>query len=471
MKEPITTAYTKNLSKFIANLKFDDLAPDLIDKAKKLTMHVVGVTLAGRPLPTAVASRAAARSTVGTEAPEMATLWGEAGKLPVNGAIMANSTTADTLDWEDCSFTGHPSAHLIPVSMAMSEARHLSGKDYITAIIGGFEVYQRVACYIQPPDDFDDALYGWGLGSWQIWAGAICAGKILGCDEEQFNLLMGATGCSTPVVNAILAHQGSDFYHLQYAITSLTGVIAAGMAKRNELDNIYDILDGKYGYTMMMRGFANPGWIDRNVGTEYLFRDLLLKHWPANMWIQLPLDCLDELKTEHGFRAEEIEEIYMTPRILERDKFTWDGYNSCRDAQFSIPYCLAAYLLLGEPGPAWYGSKRLSDPAVLELASRVKLDSGAEMSTTDGFKVFREGSFPEITMTVTLKDGRSFSLTRQFPKGHAKRPFQWEDVERTFRSGAEMAGLSKEKADRFVSLCKTIEQLDDMAPLAECLAL
>lgn len=50
MKEPIATAYTKNLSRFIANLKYEDLAPELVDKVKKLTMHVAGVTLAGRPL-------------------------------------------------------------------------------------------------------------------------------------------------------------------------------------------------------------------------------------------------------------------------------------------------------------------------------------------------------------------------------------------------------------------------------------
>ena len=471
MKEPITTEYTKNLAKFIADLKYEDMTPERIEKVKKLTLHVVGVTLAGRALPTAVAARATARATVGTSSPEMATLWGDAGKIPMNGALMANATAADTLDWEDCSFTGHPSAHLIPVSMAMSEAMHLSGKDYITAIVGGFEVYQRVACYIQPAKGFDNTTYGFGLGSWQIWAGACCAGKILGCDEEQFNLLMGATGCSTPVVNAILAHQGSDFYHLQYAITALTGVMVAGMAKRNELDNIYDILDGKLGYTMMMRGFANPGWIDRGVGTEYLIDELLFKHWPANVWIQLPLDCLDALKTEHGFEADDVEEIFMTPRFLDRDKFSWEGYNSCRDGQFSVPYCLAAYLLLGEPGPDWYAPERLHDKKVLEMANRVKLDTENSAVLQDCFRLFKKGSFPTVTMRVTLKDGRSFETTKQFPKGHPRNPFGWEDVERTFRNGAKMAGLPAEKVERFIELCQDIENLEDIAPLAECLSL
>ncbi|EEQ60677.1 MmgE/PrpD family protein [Clostridiales bacterium 1_7_47FAA] len=465
------TEYTKGLCDFITNLKFEHLAPELTDKAKKLTLHVVGAALSGRTLPTAVSARTAARAVVGTQADLMSTMWGESGKVPMHGAVMANATAADTLDWEDCSFTGHPSAHLISVSMAMTEAMHLTGKDYITAVIGGFEIYQRVACYIQPTLDYDTTKYGWGLGSWQIFASAAPAGKLLNCNADQFNLLLGATGCSTPVVNAILALQGSDFYHLQYAITGLTGTMLAGMAKRNELDNIYNIMDGESGYPMMMRGFANEGWIDRNLGTEYLFGQLLLKHWPANMWIQTPLDCLDHLKTEHGFNAEDIEEIFMTPTYEERDKFSWDGYASCRDAQFSVPYCLAAYLLRGEPGANWYRADGLADKELLEMASRVKLDPDRLQTLPEAFKMFTEGSFPTTGMRVTLKDGQQFEVTLPFPKGHPQNPFDWEDVEQTFRSGARAVNLPEDKIQRFIDLCKKIDQLDDMSELAECLSL
>jgi len=464
------TEYTKGLCKFIAKLEYSDLPSDLVDKAKKLTMHVVGAALAGRTLPTAVSARDTARETIGNLSDRMATMWGEKGKVPMYGAIMANATAADTMDWEDCSFTGHPSAHLITVSMAMAEAMHLSGREFLTAVIGGFELYQRIACYIEPTTDFDTVKYGWGLGSWQIFASSVPAGKLLQCDEEQFNLLLGGTGCSTPVVNAILALQGSDFYHLQYAITGLTGAMIASMAKNNRLDNIYDIMDGESGYPMMMRGFANEGWIDRNLGTEYLFADLLFKHWPANMWIQTPLDCLDALRRKHGFTAEDIEEIWMTPTIDEREKFSWDGYLSCRDAQFSIPYCLAAFMLRGEPSPDWYDADRLNEREILELASRVKLDPNNRVVIADAFQLFKDGSFPVYTMRVTLKNGKQHEITIQFPKGHPKNPFDWEDVERTFRGGALAAGLSEKHIEKFIELCKNLENLDDLAPLAECLS-
>lgn len=465
------TQYTKDLCKFITHLEYDHLSPELVDKAKKLTMHVVGAALSGRTLPTAVSARTTGRDLVGGQSELMSTMWGEAGKLPMYGAIFANATAADTMDWEDCSWTGHPSASLISVSLAMCEAMHLSGKEFITAVIGGFELYQRIACYIQPSPGFDTVKYGWGLGSWQIFASAVPAGKLLQCNEEQFNLLLGATGCSTPVVNAILAQQMSDFYHLQFGITSLTGSMLARMAKGDQLDNIYDVMDVESGYPMMMRGFANEGWIDRNVGTEYLFDQLLLKHWPSNMWIQAPLDCLDALKKEHGFTPEDIQEIYMSPNFNERDKFSWKGYDSCRDAQFSIPYCLAAYLLRGEPGPAWYDAKRLDDPAILDMASRVKMDPDKMLDLMDAFKMFRNGSFPEIDMRVTLKDGRQLEQHLQFPKGHPQNPFQWEDVEHTFQVGAEAAQLPEEKVAQFKELCRKIDQLDDMAALAECLSL
>lgn len=464
------TEYTKGLCNFIAALDFSDLPPELVEKAKMLTMHVAGVALSGRMLPTAVSARNTAREVIGNNADLMSTMWGEREKVPMYGAIMANATAADTMDWEDCSFTGHPSAHLITVSMAMSEAMHLPGKDFITAVIGGFELYQRIACYIQPPVGFDTEKYGWGLGSWQIFASAVPAGKLFKCSEEQFNLLLGGTGCSTPVVNAILSLQGSDFYHLQFAITGLTGAMIANMAKNNRLDNIYDIMDGESGYPMMMRGFANPGWIDRNLGTEYLFADLLFKHWPANMWIQTPLDCIDALTREHHFGAKDIEEIWMTPTILQREKFSWDGYLSCRDGQFSIPYCLAAYLLRGEPGPKWYDEHRLNEYEILELASRVKLDPDNKVVIADAFQMFKDGSFPVYTMRVTLKNGEQHEITLQFPRGHRKNPFQWEDVEHTFRVGCGMANISEEKAERFIRLCRDMENLQDLAPLAECLS-
>jgi len=137
----------------------------------------------------------------------------------------------------------------------------------------------------------------------------------------------------------------SDFYHLQFGFTGMNGTMLARMAKRNELDNMYNIFDIEGGYSFMMQRGDNPEWLNRNLGSEYMFNEILFKHWPANMWIQTPLDCLDKMRAEHGFKAQEIESIYITPGFQFRDGYRPEGYRSVKDGQFSIPYCLAAYLL------------------------------------------------------------------------------------------------------------------------------
>ena len=100
----------------------------------------------------------------------------------------------------------------------------------------------------------------------------------------------------------------------------------------------------------------------------------------------------------------------------------------------------------------------------------VKLDPDNRVVIADAFQMFKDGSFPVYTMRVALKNGEKHEVTLQFPKGHPKNPFDWEDVERTFRGGARAAGLSREKTDQFVALCKELECLEDLAPLAECLS-
>ena len=463
------TNHTNELSAFLSGLQYEDIPADVIDRAKKLTMHTVGVTLAARDMPCVTRAVSTARDTMGEGGEAQATVWGRHGKAPLLGAVFVNSTGADTLDWEDCSWTGHPTAGFIPVSLSMAEAMKKPGKDYLTAVVGGFEVYQRIAGYIQPPQDWNLGKQGWGLATWQIFAASMPAGKLMGCDPEQFNLLIGATGCATTVVDTIIHKQMSDFYHLQFGFTSMNGTMLARMAKRGELDNLYDILDVEGGYAFMTRGFENEGWLDRNLGTEYMFNEILFKHWPANMWVQTPLDCLDKLRREHGFTAADIEAIDITPGFQARDGYDPKGYHSVKHGQFSIPYCLSAYLLRGAPGPGWFSAESLSDPALLDLAGRVHMDREHVMQLRQCFNTFAGGSFPKVEMTITLKGGSVLKGELQFPKGHPRNPFDWAECENSFRIGAQIAGLGEEKTQRFIRLCEDLENLEDLTELAECL--
>ena len=180
----ITTNYTQTLAEFTANLKYEDIPPEVLERAKHMAIQTIGVSLGANGLPMAEKALDIGKSC-GTGEPE-ATLWIDGSKVSMTSAVFCNSTLADMLDWEDCSWTGHPAAGVIPCAWLAAEEKHKSGKDLITAIVAGYEVYQRIAMAVQPSDERWKTK-GWGLTSWQIFGCILPVAKLYGFDARKVN--------------------------------------------------------------------------------------------------------------------------------------------------------------------------------------------------------------------------------------------------------------------------------------------
>ena len=99
---------TKELAAYGAALRYEDIPAEVLNRAKNLTLQTIGVSLAA--LSSDVGKRAVALGKVMGGGSTEATIWGEGSKVSAAAAGLANGTLADALDWEDCSWTGHPSA-------------------------------------------------------------------------------------------------------------------------------------------------------------------------------------------------------------------------------------------------------------------------------------------------------------------------------------------------------------------------
>ena len=131
-----------------------------------------------------------------------------------------------------------------------------------------------------------------------------------------------------------------------------------------------------------------------------------MKHWPANMWLQTPLELCYDLVTKHSLKPEDIEEIILDPATVGRMMFRPDGYESMMLAQFSIPYAIAAMICNPSPSREWYAAENLTNPKVLELAGKVHGSDAKPNELLDSFAIFRAGSFPEKTLIIKTKDGK-----------------------------------------------------------------
>ncbi|MDR2108311.1 MAG: MmgE/PrpD family protein [Coriobacteriales bacterium] len=362
------TNYTAQLSEYAGGISYNKLPPEVVQRAKLMALHTIGVSLAAADVALSErATKVATRINGGSGGASTAWLGGE--KLSATSAAFVNGTVADMLDWEDCSWTGHPSAGVIPSAFAIAEELALDGRRLVEGIVAGFEVYIRVAMSVQPPRDFNHNK-GWGLSSWQIFASAAAAAKLLGLNNYKTNQAYGLAMLYTSLTSNLTQATMSDAYHYEQGQNALSGILAAYNAEEG-IQNLTDGFDIPYAFAEHLTSDPQRAWLTRSLD-EYLLLKILIKHWPANMWVQTPTEIVADLAREHSISPESIASIVIDPPTQFRMHFYPEGFTSLMEAQFSNPFVIASVLLDPVPGSGWYSKENLSSPKVLELAAKVK---------------------------------------------------------------------------------------------------
>lgn len=457
-----TTNYTEKLSEYAVNMKYENIPAEVLERAKMMTLHTIGVSLAAAPLTQTTAAINSAKRLNGG-AGGNSTIWVGGQKASAASAAFANGTISDILDWEDCSWTGHPSAGVIPSAVAMAEETKSTGKDFLAAVVAGFEVYVRVAMAVQPPDDFDHS-HGWGLTSWQIFSSVVPAAKLLGMDEKKTNQAYGMACLYTPICSNLMQATMSNAYHYQHGIAAHSGILAAINADEG-IDNLTGGLDIPYAFCEQLTTCPDRSWLIRDLD-QYLMMKILIKHWPANMWIQTPIEIVHDLCKENDIDPSQIEEIIINPPTQYRMQFYEEGFSSLMDAQFSMPFVIASMLYNGKPGPNWFESKLYTDPKIIDLAKRIKGGPDKEHTLNGSFVLYRAGDYPIKHVTIRLKDGKIYERTQAIHKGHPDDMFSRQEFCELFMNNAQFA-MSEDKAERLMNFILDLENIDDMSRIGE----
>ncbi|MFC1861367.1 MmgE/PrpD family protein [Chloroflexota bacterium] len=457
--------YTRTLAEYAVKLRYEDLPAEVIEQAKLLTLHVLGVALAACVTRQGKDATSLAKAMGGKKIES--TIIGDGSKVSCVQAAFVNGTLADVLDWEDCSPTGHPSAGAIPSALAVGEKIDASGRDYITSVVAGYEVYQRIAMAIQPSFEFWKKT-GWGLTSWQIFASAVPAARLLQLDEDKMAQTIGIAAALTPVVSRkINPDSRSYFYHYQHGFTSRDGVVAA-LTAQSGIDSMCDVLDGETGYWVSVSDKCDWDWMTKGLGKDYLIMQTYFKHWPANMWIQQYLDIVDAIIKEDSLKADEVSEIIVSPSMQQKSSrmiHRPEGYLGIMDAEFSIPYCLAVLLHDPQPGPNWFTDDKLKDPEILKLAGKVRA-TDPEVNPYENFEIFQKGGYPEARVEIITCDGRRLSKSLRYPKGHPKNRLTRDEYKERFRRTASFV-LKPDKVEAAIEKIFRLEEMDTVSEVMD----
>lgn len=459
----VNTCYTQTISEFVAGLRYEDIPPQVIERAKTFISHGLGCSLAAAPMEStkAVEQMAAA---VGPDGP--ATCWTNGAKLTPAAACLANGAACDMLDWEDCSYTGHPTYAILPAALAVAEAHSLSGCELLCAFVAAFEAYQRIALCVGDPGKIPHPKYGHGLPNWSIFGASLVTAKLLGFSPDQINQTIGITAMLHPISSSGIQATLSEAYHLEAGLVAQIGYQAA-LCVRYGVNNMRDALDIPYMFAEHLISEPQRQWLDLDLGNRWMLMEMLLKHWPANMWIQNPLEALAELLREHPFQPEEVEEIVVDPPMEYRMHFRPEGYTSVVDAEFSTPYAMAAALLDPVPSWRWFHEDSWKNPEVLALAAKVHSGPSPSLELLSSFNLYTDSKgqdFPERTVTIRLKDGRILEKSVRFPKGHPRNMLGQDELHQLFRQQTSEV-LAPDSAEALFQGIWSLEEQHNVASL------
>jgi len=427
----------EQLSAFTAALTYAALPEQVVASIKTRTMDTLGICLAALKLDT---SQMALRMAAQWGGPEEAKAVGHSRRLPSSSAAFVNGILAHSLDFDDTHLPSilHPSASLVPATLAVGEQVKASTRDMIAAAAAGYEICVRTGMAATDRKLGNSVFleHGWHATSicGTLGAAAIAA-KLYGLDAAGIGHAIAiAASMSSGVIEGNRAGGSVKRLHCGWAAHS--GIIAAQAAQAG-FTGPRTIFEGRFGfYEAFCRGNFNPSEITTGLGTRWNIPGIFYKPYPANHFTHAAVDAA--LYLRNVINVDDIKEIELrvaSPilRTIAEPASAKARPASGYQAQFSGPFVLATALLGGGGlGVALedFTDKRVTDIRHLELAAKVRCVGDPECDA-----IF-PNQFPAI-VRITTNSGSIMERRVMNNRGGPANPLSNDEIAMKFKTNVK----------------------------------
>ncbi len=454
------TGVTRRLAGFCAELSYGDIPEEVIESAVMLTFDTIGVAAGGTATES---SRVMLKFMKALDRPGNGTVIARSHKVAPEYAALLNGAFAHALDFDDlCNeASAHPGAAVIPAVLAAGDMTGGSGKDFLLAVVVGYEVMCRLGKAINPARHYGRGFHP--TGTCGTFGAAAAAGKILGLSAEQMTGALGIAGSQAAGCMEFLA-QGSWTKRMHPGWAAHSGIIAAMLA-REGYRGPSTIIEGKSGFLNSYSYDTNADEVIEDIGKVFYAARTSVKPYSACRYKHGPIDGIRKIMKENGLRPGDVSEIIIGllevayPIIVEPADLKYNPQNVV-DAQFSMPFGAAVAVLYGNALPDQYTDEIIRSAEVAEVMKKVRIRKDPEL----------ERLYPRqwpSTVEIRTKGGASYQTFVAYPKGDPENPLSWDELmekfnsvtrgvyapDRQLRIADEMRSLSRSpKLDAFKSL-------------------
>jgi 2-methylcitrate dehydratase PrpD len=450
------------LVKNLAAVTYDDLTPEAVDAAKKAVVDTIGVMFAGSSVKGCQILEAHIKDLGG---PPESTVAVFGGMVPAYLAAQANGAMARALEIDDVSdeFVLHPSVSIIPACLAAAE-RHsgINGKELITAIALGQDIMFRMAAATKL-----SAIISGRYNLFRVFAATAAVGKLMGLGEDE---LLNAEGIaySQMAGDGQSARDGAMTSFIQSGTVAKSAIESVLLAQRG-IEGSKNVLQGPSGFFNAIEPDPNLDALVFELGRTFRGAEICIKPYTSCRLTHEAIDLALDIKKENRIGVNRIAKIIV--RVNEQCfNLVCNPLDQKRqprtmvDAQFSLPYTVAAALVKGDVFIEEVTEKAIKEADILSLAQRITpvLDNRCKTGLSVGSSI----------MEMTTQDGQTFVKETRLPKGNHRNPLSMDEVVEKFKKCVSFSARTfrHEHVVKMLDLFNKLEELQEVRAITELLA-
>jgi len=401
---------------FAAALRGEALPSDVAEAVRINLLDTLACATAGRTAPGVTDVMALATEWGG--APQ-ALIWGTQTRVPAHNAAWVNGMMAHARDYDDTHDAAvlHAGVSVVPAALAAAELNpRATGADLLAGVAAGLELVCRlgVATTIGIIDSgfIYSSLFGY-------FGAAVAAARVAGLDAAGIQNAIGIAFSQAAGTHQV-TRDAALMKRMQPGLAARAGVMSVQLAQRgiSGAQNVFDGIDGLF--RIYLRNGYDPARLRAQLGERWDFTDLSYKPYPCCRLNHTGIDAALAIASQPGFDPAAVTRItagvnhqtyqaVCTPPEIRRHPTT------VVQAQFSLPFTVAAALIDREIGLRHFTDEGLRRPDILALAARV------ECGVDDSIE--RDWSRSVSPTALVVQAGNvSFQQRVDLPKGHPKAP-------------------------------------------------
>lgn len=316
----------ENIVSFIHHLKYDDLPEDVVQQSKVCLLDLLGVAVAGH----ATRLSKIISDFVGSQYPGEVPLLFSPRRASACGAAMFGAMLIDSLDAHDGMVLakGHSGVAILPALLAVAEANELDGKDFLTALVLGYEIAMRAGIALHAmASDYHTS------GAWNGIGVAAVIARINRLTPDQTWEALGSAEFYGPrsqmmrcIDHPTMIKDGSGW-------GALAGISSALLAQAG--------FTGAPAVTLSDPAVADI-WSD--LGQRWYILEQYFRIYPVCRWAQPPIEAIRQLRAHPQFEVSQIREVHIYS-FHEAVRLQVARPETTEQAQYSLPFAIACTLL------------------------------------------------------------------------------------------------------------------------------